>query len=43
MDYSFERQKKLLQLLMHFKKTSHDSGPKPNKILVDKSSEFYCE
>ena len=41
MGYSFEKIKKGLQLLMLFKKALDESNFKPNKIQVDKGSEFY--
>ena len=41
MGYSFKEIKKELQLLMIFKKTLDESNLKPNKIQVDKGSEFY--
>ena len=37
---SFKRQKKVLPLLIHFKKKLDESGRKPNKTSVDKGSEF---
>ena len=36
----FKRQKKVLLLLMHFKKII-SKGRKPNKIWVDQGGEFY--
>ena len=41
MIYSFEKQKKVLQLLILLKKVLDESNRKPNKIWVDKGSEFY--
>ena len=41
MIYSFEKQKKVLQLLILLKKVLDESNRKPNKIWVDKGSEFH--
>ena len=41
MGYSCKRQKKVLTIVNAFQKVLNDSKGKPNKIWMDKGSEFY--